>query len=102
MNLPEDEFILELLPEFVETWINDIEAQFDKYYETRDKDEMYRLAHTLKGSCYQFSIDEIGDMGVDLLEKVKVEQWDEIHPYKETLLTKFREAQKYLIDNNIQ
>ncbi len=102
MNLPNDDFILELLPEFVETWISDIESQFDKYYEARDKDEMYRLAHTLKGSCYQFSIDEIGDMGVELLEKVKAEQWDVIYPYKESLLAKFKEVQQYLIDNNIK
>ena len=101
MNLPQDDFILELLPEFVETWINDIEQQFDKFFEAKDKDEMYRLAHTIKGSCYQFSLDEIGDMGVELLEKVKAEQWDLILPYKDSLLKKFKDAQQFLIDNNI-
>lgn len=101
MKLPEDEFILELLPEFVETWITDIEEKFDVYFDAKDDKEMYRLAHTLKGSCFQFSLDEIAETGVALLEETKAQNWESIKPYKEKLLKMFIDVDKYLKENGI-
>ncbi|OYT14654.1 MAG: hypothetical protein B7C24_17180 [Bacteroidetes bacterium 4572_77] len=101
MNIPKDEFILELLPDFIDTWIEDIEAQFDGFLEAENYDDMYRLAHTLKGSCMQFSLNNIADVGIDLMEQVKHNQWHIIAPYKKSLLDKFHEAKQYLIDNNL-
>ena len=102
MKLPDDQFILELLPEFVDTWIVDIEAKFDEYYNAKDEAEMYRFAHTLKGSCFQFSLDHIAEMGIELMGKVREHQWSEIGIYKTNLLAEFQKARQFLKDNNIQ
>lgn len=98
MKLTDDPILLELMPELIETWVDDINQQFDLYYEDRDAKEMYRLAHTIKGSCLQFSLDEIGQVGIEMLQKVKNNDWDSIYPYKKKLLDKFHEA-KVLLDN---
>jgi HPt (histidine-containing phosphotransfer) domain-containing protein len=86
------------MPELIETWVDDINQQFDLYYEERDTKEMYRLAHTIKGSCLQFALDEIGQVGIEMLQKVKNNDWDSIYPYKKKLLDKFDEV-KVLLDN---
>lgn len=99
MKLPTDELVLELLPEFVDTWVEDIDILFPKHLQEKNKDEMYRLAHTLKGSCYQFGLDELGDMGIEVMALVKDEKWDKIATYQEPLSSKFKEIQIYLAEN---
>lgn len=76
MKLPEDPYVLELLPEFVDTWIQDIEAQLDNFIETQNADELYRMAHTLKGSCFQFGLDEIAEKGIKLMGLAKNKDWE--------------------------
>ncbi len=76
MKLPEDPFIRELLPEFLDTWIVDLEEQFLPAYESKNKDDMYRLGHTLKGSCFQFGLDEVAELGIKLMAYSKAEEWD--------------------------
>lgn len=89
MKMPTDPILLELMPELIETWVDDINQKFDLYYENRDLQEMYRFAHTIKGSCLQFSLDEIGQVGIEMLQKVKNSDWDSIYPYKQKLLDMF-------------
>lgn len=100
MKLPEDELVLELLPEFVDTWIDDIKTTFPKHLESKNSDEMYRLAHTMKGSCYQFGLDELGDMGVEIMGHVKEGDWDKVATYQQPVLEKFLYIQGYLKDNS--
>lgn len=95
LNLPNDPFILELLPEFVETWIQDLE-NFYNFKANGQKDELYRMAHTLKGSCYQFSINDIGDMGVQLMGYAKVEDWENSSLLFEKIKNRFIEVNEYL------
>jgi len=99
LKLPDDELVLELLPEFVDTWIEDIDVTFPKHLTDRNADEMYRLAHTLKGSCYQFGLDELGDMGIEIMGHVKSENWDKIAQYHDPLKNKFVEIQNFLAQN---
>jgi len=76
MKLPEDPFIRELLPEFIDTWIQDLDDQFLPAYASKNKDDMYRLGHTLKGSCFQFGLDEVAELGIKLMGHSKAEEWD--------------------------
>ncbi len=94
--MPDDPILLELMPELIETWVDDINQKFDLYYESRDTKEMYRLAHTIKGSCSQFALDEISQVGIEMLQKVKNSDWDSIYPYKKKLLDKFEEVRVIL------
>lgn len=98
MKLTTDPILLELMPELIETWIDDINQKFDILFESRNNSEMYRLAHTIKGSCLQFSLDEIGQVGIEMLQKVKNNDWDSIYPYKKRLLDMFYEV-KVMLDN---
>lgn len=77
MVLPEDPFIRELLPEFIDTWIDDLENQFGPAIDNRNSQDLYRLGHTLKGSCFQFSLDHIANMGIELMGYAKEENWDQ-------------------------
>ncbi len=76
MILPEDPFIRELLPEFIDTWLEDLDNQFAPAISGRNTGELYRLGHTLKGSCFQFSLDQIAQMGIDLMAYSKADDWD--------------------------
>jgi HPt (histidine-containing phosphotransfer) domain-containing protein len=101
MKLPEDELVLELLPEFIDTWVEDVKTLYPKHLSEKNGDEMYRLAHTLKGSCYQFGLDDLGDMGIEIMGHVKSGDWDKVAEYEAPLVNKFTEIQKYLKDNDI-
>ena len=76
VQLPNDPFVLELLPEFVDTWIQDIDAQFDELIQAKNSDELYRFGHTLKGSCFQFGLDEIAALGIELMGYAKNKDWE--------------------------
>lgn len=101
INIPDDEFILELLPEFVDTWIEDIDQKYGIYVQDRDKDELYRLAHTLKGSCYQFGLDEIAKMGIDIMGYANEENWSKAQEMEPVLVRSFKEIKDYLIEKGI-
>jgi chemotaxis protein histidine kinase CheA len=98
MELPKDSMILEFYEEFVESWINDVNEQFDTLFDTKNATDFYRFAHTLKGSAYQFEIRELGDKGVELMELIKKEDWEKIPPYKEKLLSILAEANQLFQD----
>lgn len=99
-QLPTDPVILELLPEFIDTWIVDINEQFTPLCEAKDKDNFYRLAHTLKGSGFQFGIDNVGNMGLEMMRLTKEEKWEELPQFKELLLKEFEETKKLLNNSN--
>ena len=76
MKLPDDPFIVELLPEFIDTWIEEFENNLPKIYETKDLHELYRFGHTIKGSCLQFGFDDIAQLGIELMSYSKEENWE--------------------------
>ncbi|GAB5466103.1 MAG: hypothetical protein Kapaf2KO_15390 [Candidatus Kapaibacteriales bacterium] len=96
MTLPNDPMVLELLPEFLETWIDDMENKYLLYVSDKNIDEMYRLAHTMKGSCYQFGLDDLGDRGVELMGYVKSGEWEKVEQYHQPILKRFVEIDNYL------
>jgi len=98
--MPDDPFVLELLPEFVDTWITDMDEVYDNYVETENETELYRLAHTLKGSCLQFGINNIGNMGIELMAIARAHDWEKAKEYGVILKLSFKEIKNYL--DNLQ
>ena len=89
MQLPEDPFIRELLPEFIDDWIDQIQQNFDEYVQVNNFEDMYRLGHTLKGSCLQFGLDDLAAIGIEIMGFCKDQQMDQVIPMKQKLLSTF-------------
>jgi HPt (histidine-containing phosphotransfer) domain-containing protein len=102
MKLPEDPFILELLPEFVDTWIVDLDEQYHKFLLEKNNDELYRLAHTIKGSCFQFGLDHIAQIGLDIMAALKENNWEKAAECEQPMKDAFAEAKIYLAEKGIK
>ncbi|HRP01157.1 MAG TPA: Hpt domain-containing protein [Candidatus Kapabacteria bacterium] len=100
MKLPEDPFILELLPEFIDSWLDELTNKFPDLMKTRNDTELYRMAHTMKGSCYQFGLNEIGDIGVELMNMIKNKEWDNVESKCNYVLSEFVKYHEYLQKNS--
>ena len=99
--MPDDPFIRELLPEFVETWIGDIDTQFDSYLEQKNSTDLYRLAHTLKGSCFQFCLDDIANMGIELMGYCKSEDWENASRMGPLIKKSFADVKSFLVSEGV-
>ncbi|MBL8003694.1 MAG: Hpt domain-containing protein [Candidatus Kapabacteria bacterium] len=89
MQLPDDPFIRELLPEFIDDWIDQIQQNFDEYVQSNNFEDMYRLGHTLKGSCLQFGLDDLAAIGIEIMNFCKEQQMEQVIPMKQKLLSTF-------------
>jgi hypothetical protein len=96
INIPDDPFILELLPEFIDTWITDLDEQYDKLVIDQNEADLYRLAHTLKGSCYQFGIDDLAKLGIELMAIARAHDWEKASQYGTNLKAGFLEVKQQL------
>lgn len=99
MNLPDDPFIIELLPEFVDAWLNDFGDQFKTLIDTQNSTDLFRMGHTLKGSCAQFGLEEIAEMGVELMEFSKSNNWDKASETELKIIQAFADVKKYIEEN---
>ncbi|MCX7907994.1 MAG: Hpt domain-containing protein [Ignavibacteria bacterium] len=99
MKLSDDPFVRELLPEFVENWLFDIDTQFDELVQNKKQDDLYRLAHTLKGSCFQFGLEHIAHLGIELMGYAKKADWENAVLMKEKIKNSFIEVRDYLKNN---
>lgn len=99
MKLPEDPFVLELLPEFIDSWIDELTNNFPNLMKEKNATDLYRMAHTMKGSCYQFSLNELGDIGVELMNLIKLEEWEKVNSQCNFVLSKLVEYKEY-VENN--
>jgi len=89
MQLPDDPFIRELLPEFIDDWIDQIQQNFDEYVQSNNFEDMYRLGHTLKGSCLQFGLDDLAAIGIEIMSFCKEHNMEQVVPMKQKLLSTF-------------
>lgn len=96
MNISNDPVIQELIEEFVDSWIADLENDYAILISTENSEDLYRLAHTLKGSCFQFGLDEIAEMGIKLMAIAKEKDWATAKTYEEPLKSKFYEVKELL------
>ncbi len=99
MKLPEDPFILELLPEFIDSWIDELTNNFPNLMLDRNATDLYRMAHTMKGSCYQFCLNDLGDIGVELMNLIKNEEWEKVDSQCNYVLGKLVEYKEF-VENN--
>lgn len=99
MKMPEDPFILELLPEFIETWENDINSQLPQIMQNKDVKELYRFGHTLKGSCFQFGFDETAQLGIELMGASKEENWDLAKDLETKIKNAFNQMKEFVEAN---
>lgn len=97
MKLPDDPIILELLPEFVDDWLQQIEERFTALIESRNTNDLYRLGHTLKGSCFQFGLDEIAQKGIELMDHAKEGRWEEAAALKLPIQKEFMRIREFII-----
>jgi HPt (histidine-containing phosphotransfer) domain-containing protein len=77
MTLPSDPIVLELLPEFINDWIAQLDREFQPILDAKNEELLYRLGHTLKGSCLQFGLQEPAQLGIQLMGLSKEQKWDE-------------------------
>lgn len=96
MTLSDDPIILELLPEFVLDWLKQLDAEFHEILDKKDEQRLYRLGHTLKGSCLQFGLEDPAKLGITLMEHSKVQNWDAARAMYDPIRSYFLEAQKLL------
>jgi len=101
MIIPDDPFVQELLPEFVDTWLSDMESKLPEYIQTKNSTDLYRLAHTLKGSCFQFGIDEIAQKGIELMALAKAEDWEKSLTLGNQIIQMFKDAKQFLIEKGL-
>jgi HPt (histidine-containing phosphotransfer) domain-containing protein len=97
--MPDDPFVRELLPEFVDSWISDIDELYDKLLNEKNSEDLYRLAHTMKGSCYQFGVTELGDTVIQLMKHIKEGNWHIVEQYKLQIRNKFVEMKEFVNSN---
>ncbi len=96
MQLPDDPIILELLPEFIDTWIEELNGQFITLVRSRNEPDLYRMGHTIKGSCAQFGMDEVSKLGIELMAYTKAHEWEKVLAIREKILRSFLHAKKYI------
>lgn len=96
MKLPEDPMIRELFPEFIETWLVDISEQFMPAYNSKNTQDIYRIGHTIKGTCLQFGVDEVAQLGISMMAASKEEDWKTIFELYMKIKKEFETAKKEL------
>jgi len=96
VKISDDPFVQELLPEFIDTWISDFKEQYKKHIVEKNASELYRLAHTLKGSCYQFGLDDIAEMGIRVMGYAKAQDWVSASKMEGPILNAFLEVKEFV------
>jgi HPt (histidine-containing phosphotransfer) domain-containing protein len=101
MTLPEDSIVLELLPEFVLDWMKQLDTEFNEIIDKKDEQRLYRLGHTLKGSCLQFGLEEPAKLGVTLTEFSKNHAWEEARALYNPLRDYFLDVKRLLQERGL-
>lgn len=96
VKIPDDPFVRELLPEFVDTWLEDVKTQFGPLLKDKNSNDMYRFGHTLKGSCFQFGLDDIAALGIELMGYAKEGEWDKAATLEDKLIEYFTYVKKVI------
>jgi HPt (histidine-containing phosphotransfer) domain-containing protein len=96
VNIPDDPFVKELLPEFIDTWIQDLDSQFKDLIDQKKNDELYRFGHTLKGSCFQFGLDDIAALGIELMGYSKENNWEKAAEMEQKIRDSFVEVRNII------
>lgn len=76
MKFPDDPIIRDMVPEFIEWWLNETTVKLREVLLDKDSAELFRFGHTLKGSGRQFGFDELATYGTSLEECSQSGNWE--------------------------
>ena len=97
MRLPDDPIIRELLPEFCAMWDTYLEgAWWPGILTSRDSQELYRFAHTVRGSFAQFRLPDGAELGRELVAAARAGDWDACEALVERLRGRLRDLKAAL------
>lgn len=99
MELPDDPFVLELLPEFIATWIKDIKSKMIQLAQEKNEDDLYRFGHTIKGSCFQFGLPHIAAFGIELMGYARSHDWDAAIAMEPRVIDALEISRQFVKDN---
>lgn len=102
MKLSDDPYVRELLPEFVDSWLHDLDSKFKGFIEAKISEDLYRFGHTLKGSCLQFGLDNIAQFGIELMDYAKKNDWINASQMETKIRNAFLDVKEYLETNSQQ
>lgn len=74
---PQDPILQELLPEFLDSWLNDLTTTWVGIRERADVQELYRFGHTIKGSFIQFGFRDLSAAGREIMEDANAGAWND-------------------------
>lgn len=75
-TLPTDPVLADLVPEFIEQWLNDLTVNWQDLRQRGDIDDFRRFGHTIKGSFLQFGFKELSGVGKEIMHDADNEDWD--------------------------
>lgn len=102
MKLSDDPYVRELLPEFVDTWLSDLDSKFKDLIEAKATEDLYRFGHTLKGSCFQFGLDDIAQLGIELMDYAKKNDWGNASQMEDKIRKALLDVKQYLEANSLE
>ncbi|HRI30265.1 MAG: Hpt domain-containing protein [Ignavibacteria bacterium] len=100
MKLPEDEIILELLPEFLDSWLFDMEHVLPKLISTKNSADLRRFGHTLKGSAAQFGFEDLRDMGIKMMALAEQNDFDNAEDFAKTIVQRLQDIKHFIESQN--
>jgi len=65
------------IPQILENTKNDIDA-LKKSIEEKNFDEIYRMAHSMKGYAKPFGFNELGDLAIQIQDAAKEKSFDDV------------------------
>ncbi len=96
--IPDDPIILDMLPDFVESWRRDISSRYNSAVERQDAEELFRFGHTLRGSGRQFGLLSMSEMGMQLQEFARANDFASMQALGTAMSTELDRIQSYLIE----
>lgn len=91
-----DSPLTELFPEFVQSWIAELDQDAADIIARRDAESLFRLGHTIKGSFQQFGLPDHATVGRQLMTFSEQQNWSAAGDYVNALLQMLRSLQQSL------
>ncbi|MCK4817908.1 Hpt domain-containing protein, partial [bacterium] len=88
-NQQDDQLTEELTQFFISELARKIE-KFDKDLSDHNKEEVTRFGHSLKGTAGSYGFPQFSQMGSEIEEAGKIEQWEKIENLKKQIVHEFK------------
>ncbi|NQW30681.1 MAG: hypothetical protein HQ472_09235 [Ignavibacteria bacterium] len=96
ISLPTEQVMVELLPEFVDSWVSDLTVTWTSITKSMDTEELYRFGHTVKGSFMQFGFKDLSKAGAALMSDAANSDWETASKRIQGILEAMYELKKRL------